>query len=147
MHATTITRSVVVPFIAILGIAGLAGCAPIEDAVSNRVTTTADSLKTMPEDSPSWIPSDATAITQVRGTAGDAATVLLTSAQDLDPNECVATPRLSAPTMQVENAPDVYGEDEVYSCGDWAVIASPDGWLGWTPAAESATSPKPVVED
>jgi outer membrane murein-binding lipoprotein Lpp len=145
MNSSTVIRSLLVPSAVIIAVGVLSGCSLVQDVVSSSVTTTADSREKLSGDVPQWIPDDATAITRVEGARGDAASILLSSTKDLDADVCVATPRLSAPTLQVENAPDVYGEDEVFSCGDWAVMHSSDGWYGWTPASESTAVPTPAA--
>jgi hypothetical protein len=141
LNTSTYTRFLLVPSVVILAAGALSGCSVVQDAMSNSVTTTANSRDELSGDVPAWIPADATGITQVRGSKGDAVSILLTSTKDLETGACVATPRLSAPTVQVENAPDVYSEKEVFSCGDWAVVPSPNGWYGWTPASENAAVP------
>jgi hypothetical protein len=144
MKTSTIIRSLLLPSVVVLAAAGLSGCTVVTDAMNKSVTTTADSREDLSGDIPAWVPADATKITRVAGGNGEAATILLTSAKELDTGTCVATPRLSAPTMQIDDAPDVYSEDEVLSCGDWAVIPSAGGWYGWTPATESSAVPSPT---
>jgi hypothetical protein len=43
----------------------------------------------------------------------------------------------------LKDAPAVYEMDKVFACGDWSVVRTDDGWLGWTPNApdEAAESP------
>jgi hypothetical protein len=147
MNTSTIIRSLLVPSAVILIMGGLSGCSVVQDAMSNSVTTTADSREELPGDIPAWVPVDATDITQVKGSKGDAASILLTSTKDLDMDACTPTPRLSAPTMQVENAPNGYSEEEVFSCGDWAVVPATGGWYGWTPATEGTAVPSPTSKD
>jgi hypothetical protein len=127
---------------ALLAVAGLAGCTATNDLLHSTSTTHVDERTDMPGGAPSWVPEDASDIRIVTGTDGGATSVLLVSAADLNP-ACVETPRLSAPTVEVEGAPDVYDVKAatVFSCGDWTVAASPDGWYGWTPATEDEAAP------
>jgi hypothetical protein len=128
---------------ALLAVAGLAGCTAADDLLHGSITTTADGRDDISGGAPAWVPEDASDIRVVSGSRGDATSMLLTSSADLDPAVCVEVPRLSAPTMQVEGAPDVYDKKvtTVFSCGDWSVLASPDGWYGWTPATEDDAAP------
>ncbi|WP_210098914.1 hypothetical protein [Microbacterium phyllosphaerae] len=34
------------------------------------------------------------------------------------------------------STPDPYKAKTVFACGDWSVVASDDGWFGWTPNSE-----------
>jgi hypothetical protein len=147
MTTSTIARALLVPAAAMLTVSALSGCSVIQDTMSSSVTTTADSREDLSGDLPAWMPADASNITRVKGSKGDAVSILLSSAKDLDTDACVETTRLSAPTMQVNNAPNVYKEDTVFSCGDWAVVPTSDGWYGWTPASESTTAPSPTKSD
>jgi hypothetical protein len=116
----------------------LAGCTMTNDLLHKTKTTTFDSRGSMAGNIPGWIPADATAITRVQTSDGDASSILLTSAEEPDADLCTSTPRLSAPTIGIDGAPDVYDADgdTVFSCGDWTVMVSPDGWYGWTPVTE-----------
>lgn len=147
MNKITSTRLLFAPAAAILVVGGLAACSVVEGATSGSVTSTAETRETLSGEIPAWIPDDATGITRVEGARGDAASILLISSSDLNASSCEAVPRVSAPTVQVEDAPDVYSEDEVFSCGEWAVVPSEDGWYGWTPAIESTAVPSPTTND
>ncbi|ONI65241.1 hypothetical protein ALI44B_00685 [Leifsonia sp. ALI-44-B] len=147
MNTTTFIRSLLVPAVVVLAVGGLSGCGVVEDVTSGSVTSTADTREALSGEIPAWIPVDATGITRVDGTRGDAVSILFQSSSDLDPSSCVAVPRVSAPTVQVEDAPDVYAEDQVFSCGDWAVVPATGGWYGWTPATESTAAPSPTTKD
>lgn len=90
-----------------------------------------------------WVPADASRITGTASTDSTVAAILLRSDEALDPSVCAETPRSSAPVFALDGAPDVFEIDTVYACGDWTVVPSADGWLGWTPSnpAEQAASP------
>lgn len=90
-----------------------------------------------------WVPADATHITGTVSTDATNGAVLLRSDADLDPEICAETARRSAPVYALDGAPDVFEMDTVYACGAWSVVATDDGWLGWTPSHpdEAAASP------
>lgn len=90
-----------------------------------------------------WVPADATEITGTASTDSAVAAILVQSREELDPALCAQTSRRSAPVFALEGAPDVFEMDTVYACGEWAVVATDGGWLGWTPSnpAEEAASP------
>ncbi len=90
-----------------------------------------------------WVPADATRITGTVSTDATNGAVLLHSDADLDPGICAETTRLSAPVYALDGAPDVFEMDTVFACGDWSVVFTDDGWLGWTPnhPDEAAVSP------
>ncbi|WP_217176984.1 hypothetical protein [Streptomyces sp. AC495_CC817] len=90
-----------------------------------------------------WVPADASHITGTASVDGTNAAVLLRSDADLDPELCAETSRRSAPVYALTDAPAVYEMDTVFACGDWSVVATDDGWLGWTPnhPEEAAASP------
>ncbi|MBA8817039.1 hypothetical protein FHX48_002133 [Microbacterium halimionae] len=138
MNKTTFPRRFLVVTAALLTVTSLAGCTAVDDLLYSKTTTTSDSLDSLAGDAPTWIPGDATDITQVQTRDGAATSILLASDRDLDADLCTRVPRLSAPTIEVVGAPDVYGADgdAVFSCGEWTVMASADGWYGWTPSAE-----------
>jgi hypothetical protein len=125
----------------------LAGCAGLNDLVQNESSAQFESAEDLEQSwgkSAPWLPSDATAINVRESTAGAPAILLTRSASALDPSVCTETGRQSAPTLQAEWSPtDVY-VDRVLACGDWAVIATDDGWFGWTPndPDEKAASPQ-----
>ena len=90
-----------------------------------------------------WVPADATHIIGTAGTDGPHAAIMFRSEEDLDPAVCAEVPRRSAPVYALKDAPAVYEMDKVFACGDWSVVRTDDGWLGWTPNApdEAAESP------
>lgn len=92
---------------------------------------------------PAWIPGDAKDIAGSASTQAADAALLLRSDEELDPALCTVVPRQSAPVYALSDAPNVYEMDEVYACGEWSVVATKDGWLGWTPnhPDEAAQSP------
>ncbi|WP_150307747.1 hypothetical protein [Planctomonas psychrotolerans] len=147
MNTAPLPRTILTTMAALLVASTLAGCTMTNDAVYKTRTTTFDSHDSMAGDIPGWIPTDATAITRVQARDGDATSILLTSAEEPDADLCTTTPRLSAPTMQIAGAPDVYGTDgdTVFSCGDWTVMVSPDGWYGWTPVTEDPAAAPPAA--
>jgi hypothetical protein len=92
-----------------------------------------------------WIPSDAADVEIRESTTDDTAVIALASGADLDPALCGVVTRQSAPAYQIEGTPSAYDASEVYACGNWAVMPTEDGWLGWTPnhPDEAKQSPTP----
>ncbi|WP_144794929.1 hypothetical protein [Microbacterium paludicola] len=91
-----------------------------------------------------WLPSDGQDISVVHSTQANDALVSVQSDATLDPDLCTSVPRQSAPDYSFEGMPDVYKRDTVFACGEWSVIASDIGWIGWTPnhPEEQAASPR-----
>lgn len=124
----------------------LSGCSVIDEVAHKMHTEHFDTAAELGDDwegDASWLPSDATDIRIRESTINDTAALLATSDADLDPAVCTTVSRLSAPAYSMEDAPDVYGADQVYACGAWTVMASGDGWYGWNPSHpdEKAQSP------
>lgn len=110
--------------VAVVSATALTGCAAITDQLRNEISreypSRADLVAGWEKTAP-WLPDDATDI-RVRETRDGAPAVLLaTSAAALDSGLCVETERRSAPTFDLDGAPDAYTET-VFACGDWAVI-------------------------
>lgn len=127
----------------------LQGCAVVDEIAHKQRSATFPTAAALHEESGldiAWMPADATDIRIVRSTLAGAsdASVLLTSPTDaLDPEVCAEVDRQSAPNYAIEGAPSVYSESTVFACGDWSVVASSDGWFGWTPnnPGEATQSP------
>lgn len=117
--------------------AGVTGCSVVDQLAHKMTTDHHDRFEALPEDlsaAAPWIPSDATDITVVSSTVDDATTIRLSANDDeLDTALCAEADRQSAPTMSMDDAPDVYAVDHVLACGAWSVIPTDDGWFGWTP--------------
>ncbi|MBM3715093.1 MAG: hypothetical protein FJW64_05040 [Actinobacteria bacterium] len=135
------------PGSAVAGLAAIflttAGCALVNDvAYGMKQTTHANPVELAQERGTTldWMPSDARSISRVASTREDGVeSILFTSATA--PTGCTETERMSAPTMSIDDAPDVYDIDEVFVCGRWAVAAGPgDAYVAWTPAAEADAS-------
>jgi hypothetical protein len=113
----------------------LSGCAGIEDVMENESSLefdTTDDVVAQWGTTASWLPDDATSIRIHQSTQGEPAVLLSTSTTDLDPSVCIETERRSAPAFAEDWAPESY-VDNVFACGDWAVIPTETGWYGWTP--------------
>jgi hypothetical protein len=125
----------------------LAGCTGIQEALSQEVTAeytdTAD--VTARADTPvPWLPADATAIVLKTKRDGEVATAMTRSGSALDPKTCVEVERQSAPTVHLDDAPDVYAKGHVFACGAWSVIATDTGWYGWTPNSPGEKEQSPT---
>ncbi|QNO36542.1 hypothetical protein H4J02_08415 [Protaetiibacter sp. SSC-01] len=124
----------------------LSGCSIVDEVLyqerSVEFASAAD-LTTEWAGSAPWVPDDAADIRIREKTDGEVVTILLTSDSKLDESLCAEVERRSAPAFAVEGAPDVFKADDVWACGDWAVVPSDGGWFAWTPnhPDELAASP------
>jgi hypothetical protein len=118
-----------------LGMIALSGCSVMSDTVSNQRALQYESVTDLEigwdKDAP-WLPPDATDIRIRESTSGDPAVLRAVTGTELDPKRCVITTRQSDPTFTDTWTPDPY-VDDIWACDDWAVIATDDGWFGWTP--------------
>ena len=128
--------------IAAVGILALSltGCSMVTDLLHNETESEfADRAafeKDWPRaDSAEWLPDDAQLIHVRESGDGTVAIIGFASASELDPQQCVETDRLSSPSFTDDWAPSEVFVDRVFACGDWAVMATDDGWYGWTPSA------------
>jgi hypothetical protein len=124
----------------------LTGCAVFDESISRQTSSEypdASTLRSEWDGDAPWVPSDSTLLQLTQSTDAADATILLSSDLDLNPDLCAEVPRQSAPTVSVDDAPDVYAMETVFACGSWTVGATPSGWLGWTPGHpdESKQSP------
>jgi len=115
----------------------LSGCSALGDAAHDRVTSEASTRADL-DPAPDWMPSDARDITAVSGTGGKSSdttptTLVFTSTAGVSGDSCTTTPRNSAPTMDVDGAPDVYEATSVLRCGAWSMTSKGDRWVAWTP--------------
>ncbi|MDM7892931.1 hypothetical protein [Curtobacterium caseinilyticum] len=115
----------------------LTGCSALGDAAHDRVTSEASTRADL-RSAPAWLPDDATAITSVSGTGGKESdttptTLVFTSRDGVTADGCTTTPRKSAPTMDVDGAPDVYAATSVLQCGGWSMTSAGSRWVAWTP--------------
>jgi len=120
-----------------LGALLLSGCSALGDLAHDRVTAEASTRADL-DAAPDWLPSDARDITSVSGTGGKDSdttptTLVFTSTGGVTDDACSTTPRQSAPTMDVEGAPNVYKATSVLRCGPWSMTSKGDRWVAWTP--------------
>jgi hypothetical protein len=129
----------------------LTGCAQLYDTLHNERQTTYEDAAALAADwtgSAAWVPGDATDITVRESSDGTVASLALSSASPLDPADCAETDRLSMPSLGGDWAPDdddIVKATTVYACGDWAVLATDDGWYGWTPSAPGEQEAAPAA--
>jgi hypothetical protein len=126
----------------------LTGCSAIEDVLQKEKSSTYDDRDAFTADSgleARWLPEDSTAIDVVRSTQAADAAIAVESSTLLAPDLCAEIDRRSAPAYQPGPEVDVYKISEAFACGDWTVVQTDDGWLGWTPGDpdEKAQSPIP----
>ena len=124
----------------------LSGCATIDEFVHNERSwefAGASELATGWGGHADWVPDDAGDIRIRESTSGDVAALVLVSDSALDPALCAQVERLSGPAFEVEGTPDPFRVADAFACADWTVIATDDGWFGWTPnhPDEAAQSP------
>lgn len=120
----------------------LTGCG-VADALHHQATGDVKTVAELhdawrtPASEPTWIPSDATRIRYVAGTAGaqdaDPATVRVDTRSAL-PADCTEVPRRSLDSFGPEWAPAKF-PDRVDVCGNWAVMPVHGGYFAWTPLA------------
>lgn len=119
---------------ALISVSALSGCALI-DAAQNEQGFEFDTTASMAENwdkTADWVPGDATDIRTWGAIDGDTAILRATTDESLDPALCVAVERQSGPVYDRDWSVDPYLTD-AWACGDWTVIATDDGWYGWTP--------------
>jgi hypothetical protein len=128
----------------------LTGCSAVTDLMHNETATDFDDVAAFEEDWPragqaAWVPGDAEDIHVRESSGGDPAIIGFDSGSLLDPTQCVETERLSGPSFTDDWAPEKVYVDDIFACGDWAVMKTDDGWFGWTPSApgEQEVAPAP----
>lgn len=129
-----ISRVVPALALAAASVITLSGCSVMEfvrQESTAHYNTRVELMTTWSKTAP-WLPTDAFAIDVRESTSGEQAMLRAASAQELDPLKCVQTERLSAPVFNADWAPDPY-VDQIFVCGVWAVMETPEGWYGWTP--------------
>lgn len=141
MNART---TLAVPALIVAGLLSLTGCSAYDSLVHKHATSTFDDVKAFGDGTDvdaDWVPADATAITVRTSTMDKAsdAVILLTSGSALA-DDCAEVERLSAPAWVLDDAPDPYTAKTVFACGDWTVMATDDGWYGWTPNSDEERS-------
>lgn len=125
------------------GMLSLTGCSVYDSLIHKQTTSTFEDVEAFDagaEIDADWLPSDATEITVRTSTIEKAeeAVILLTSDSALD--GCAETGRYSAPAWALDKAPDPYAAKTAFACGDWTVMASEQGWYGWTPNSDEERS-------
>ena len=128
------------PALIVAGLLALTGCSAYDSLVHKQSTSTfedAGAFADGAEVDADWLPTDATEITVRTSTLEDAAdaVVMLTSSSPVS-GDCTETERSSAPAWVLDEAPDPYTAKTVFVCGDWSMIATDDGWYGWTPNSD-----------
>lgn len=134
--------------IAVLAIstAMLTGCSSIGDALDKERSSTYEDLSSFEDDSDmdaSWLPTDGAEIEMTRSAQAGDAVIAVRSSAELSPDLCAEVNRQSAPAYDPGPEVDVYATSVAFACGEWTVVGTDYGWLGWTPAHpdERAQSP------
>jgi len=120
--------------ISAIALAALSGCA-VTDFFQHEASADFESTKALDagwDKSAPWVPADATDIRTRSSTTGDSAILRATTATALDPELCVEIERKSGPVYEQDWSGDAY-VDNAWACDNWTVVATDDGWYGWTP--------------
>jgi len=119
-----------------LGLA-LSGCV-LADVLQKEMASSYGSTDALDEQwgkSAPWLPADSADIEVRESTRSEHAVLQATTEAGLDPASCTLTERESLWTYSVDWAPQTL-PDEVWACGDWAVVETDDGYFGWTPNSD-----------
>ncbi|MDN3310778.1 hypothetical protein QWJ90_07535 [Microbacterium oryzae] len=124
----------------------LTGCSTVEDVLHKEKRSTYENPTAFDDDSgieAPWLPEDATGIEVTRSTQANDAAISAESYADLSSALCAPVERQSAPAYQPGPEVDVFKISHAFACGDWTVVKTDYGWLGWTPGHpdEKAQSP------
>lgn len=117
-----------------LVLVALTGCS-VMDGLQNEASGEFESTAELAEQwdqVAAWVPADATEIRTRYSTSSDAAILRATTASALDPALCAEIDRLSGPVFEQDWSGDAF-VDNAWVCDDWTVVATDDGWYGWTP--------------
>lgn len=123
----------------------LTGCSQLIEDWTGEESLRSDSVAELEEgwDRPvPWLPADATSIRLHHSLEGDEAVLGATTGTPLDPTLCAETVRQSGPAYTRDWSPWAF-LDRVWACGDWTVIATDNGWYGWTPSGEDEKAATP----
>ncbi|MET4583205.1 hypothetical protein ABIE21_002724 [Conyzicola nivalis] len=138
----TPSRILGVAVAASLGLA-LSGCA-LADTLQNETASSYGTKGELDEQwgkAAPWLPADSADIDVRESTRSEHAVLRASTDAALDPASCTLTERESLWTYSVDWAPRTL-PDEVWACGDWAVVETDGGYFGWTPnsAGEAAAT-------
>jgi hypothetical protein len=133
----------------ILLVGSLAGCTAIDDLLSKEHREQFPTYAEADEgwvgvDIPAWIPDDATDLRNLATTDETVAIVRVVTDSPLV-GSCETTERSGIPALSADWADlgwDTTGfPDEVERCGDYEIVPTEDGWLGWFQAREPGQTP------
>ena len=128
----------------------LTGCSAVTDLLYDETESEFADREAFEKDWPradsaQWLPGDAQTIHVRESGDGTVAIIGFASASELDAQHCVETERLSSPSFTDDWAPSEVFVDRVFACGDWAVMATDDGWFGWSPSAPGEQEVAPAL--
>ena len=129
-------KSLLFPTLALglVSIATLTGCSVVDELRNEAATdfaTTADLNEDWSKDA-DWVPAGSTDIRTRYSTVSNTAILRATTASPLDPELCVEIDRQSGPAFEQDWSGDAF-VDNAWACDNWTVVATDDGWYGWTP--------------
>lgn len=132
------------PVLALGGVLALAGCSAYDGFVHKHTTAMYDNLEALEDGGlvdADWLPADAAEIVVRASILDEAEDAVVMISSNTPPGEnCTEVERHSAPAWVLEGAPDPYAVKTVFSCDDWSVMETNDGWYGWTPNAAEERS-------
>ncbi len=135
--------------VGILLLGALAGCSAIGDVLSRQHREDFATYEDAAEGwvgvgIPAWIPTDATGIRNL-ATADETVSVVRVVTESPLAGECETAERRGIPVLSAEWADldwsTVGFPDEVERCGDYEIVPTDDGWLGWFSATEPGQTP------
>lgn len=123
----------------------LVGCSQIADLAHRQhreefPTYAAAEESWVGVDIPRWIPSDATDLRNL-ATVDETMAVLRVVSDSPPAGDCAIAERRGIPALSADWSTEEW-PDEVVRCGDYEVMAMPDGWLGWFDATEPGQLPR-----
>lgn len=131
----TPSRILVLSAVLLGGAIALSGCAVVDEIVYKQRSADYADTSALSDGghSVAWVPGDGTRIRIIESTQGPDKALRVTSPTALDTAACRAGARLSGPSYAMEGTPNIYKITDAFVCGEWTVVATADGWFGWTP--------------
>ena len=126
----------------------LTGCAQLGDVLHKQHREHFDTYEHAADawvgvDMPDWIPRDSTEIRNLATTDETVSVIRVVTDSDLA-GDCATAPRLGLPQLSADWAAEEWETlpAEVAVCGDYEIVATDDGWLGWFQASEPGQTPR-----
>ena len=141
MKKTTLLPTLALGIVALSTLTGCSVVDELRNEASSEFASTAELASDWKQDA-AWVPGDATDIRTRFSTVSGTAILRATTTSPLDPELCAEVDRQSGPAFEQDWSGDPY-VDNAWACDNWTVVATDDGWYGWTPnhPDEQAQSP------